>query len=87
MSVRALWPTLMKYTSLNLFYFTCNILCTCVLLSLRIIRQEFVLFSSLEFGLACHLGVLLDVPCVGVAKKLFQVDGLEKDANHQEKVL
>lgn len=39
-----------------------------------------------EFGLACHLGVLLDVPCVGVAKKLFQVDGLEKDANHQEKI-
>lgn len=39
-----------------------------------------------EFGSACHLGVSLDTACVGVAKKLFQVDGLEKDQNHQKKV-
>ncbi|KAK7486440.1 hypothetical protein BaRGS_00022364 [Batillaria attramentaria] len=33
-----------------------------------------------EFGLACQLGVLLDVPCVGVAKTLMHVDGIEDGA-------
>uniref|UniRef100_A0A9L0TNT6 Endonuclease V n=1 Tax=Equus caballus TaxID=9796 RepID=A0A9L0TNT6_HORSE len=37
------------------------------------------------FGVACHLGVLTDLPCVGVAKKLLQVDGLENNAQHKEK--
>ncbi|XP_054313835.1 endonuclease V isoform X3 [Pongo pygmaeus] len=39
------------------------------------------------FGVACHLGVLTDLPCVGVAKKLLQVDGLENNALHKEKAL
>ena len=29
-------------------------------------------------GLASHLGVVLDVPTIGVGKKLLQVDGLTK---------
>mmetsp|Transcript_50181 Transcript_50181/g.160763 ORF Transcript_50181/g.160763 Transcript_50181/m.160763 type:complete len:162 (-) Transcript_50181:23-508(-) len=31
-------------------------------------------------GLACHLGVLSGVPAVGVAKNLYQVDGLDQAA-------
>ncbi|XP_037664817.1 endonuclease V isoform X2 [Choloepus didactylus] len=38
------------------------------------------------FGVACHLGVLTDLPCVGVAKKLLQVDGLENNDLHKEKI-
>ena len=30
------------------------------------------------FGLACHLGVLTDVPSIGVSKTVFAIDGLNK---------
>ena len=40
----------------------------------------------LGFGLASHLGVECGIPCVGVAKKLYHVDGLVKDAEYREKV-
>uniref|UniRef100_A0A8C8S1L5 Endonuclease V n=1 Tax=Pelusios castaneus TaxID=367368 RepID=A0A8C8S1L5_9SAUR len=38
------------------------------------------------FGVACHLGVLTGLPCVGVAKNLLQVDGLAKDELHKEQI-
>ncbi|XP_034043480.1 endonuclease V-like isoform X2 [Thalassophryne amazonica] len=41
------------------------------------------LFHYREFGLACHLGVLSGLPCVGVAKNLLQVDGVYKNEEHQ----
>lgn len=37
------------------------------------------------FGVASHLGVLTDIPCIGIAKKLMQVDGLEKNEHFQQK--
>ncbi|XP_072207777.1 endonuclease V [Excalfactoria chinensis] len=38
------------------------------------------------FGVACHLGVLTDLPCVGVAKNLLYVDGLVRDELHKEQI-
>ncbi|RVE76366.1 hypothetical protein OJAV_G00009660 [Oryzias javanicus] len=46
------------------------------------------LFHYREFGLACHLGVLSGLPCVGVAKNLLQVQGVHKTRNkeHQSQI-
>ncbi|TRY55532.1 hypothetical protein DNTS_003657 [Danionella cerebrum] len=41
------------------------------------------LFHSRECGLACHLGVQADLPCVGVAKNLLHLDGVVKSDEHQ----
>jgi len=39
------------------------------------------------FGLACHIGVRLQLPTVGVAKTLYHVDGIENNEEHHQKVL
>ncbi|XP_029011912.1 endonuclease V isoform X7 [Betta splendens] len=44
------------------------------------------LFHYREFGLACHLGVLSGLPCVGVAKNLLQVQGVSKSQEHQAQI-
>ncbi|XP_040003060.1 endonuclease V-like isoform X3 [Xiphias gladius] len=44
------------------------------------------LFHYREFGLACHLGVLSGLPCVGVAKNLLQVQGVYKSEEHQSQL-
>ncbi|XP_018425903.1 PREDICTED: endonuclease V [Nanorana parkeri] len=36
------------------------------------------------FGVACHLGVLTNLPTIGVAKNLLQVDGLENSEAHKK---
>ncbi|XP_029949730.1 endonuclease V isoform X1 [Salarias fasciatus] len=43
-------------------------------------------FHYREFGLACHLGVLSGLPCVGVAKNLLQVQGVQKSEEHQSQI-
>uniref|UniRef100_A0A3Q4HQG4 Uncharacterized protein n=1 Tax=Neolamprologus brichardi TaxID=32507 RepID=A0A3Q4HQG4_NEOBR len=42
--------------------------------------------GTVKFGLACHLGVLSGLPCVGVAKNLLQVQGVNKSEEHQSQV-
>ena len=41
-----------------------------------------------RFGLACHIGVLADLPTVGVAKNLFQMEdlGLKRDGGHKQQI-
>ncbi|CDQ69693.1 unnamed protein product [Oncorhynchus mykiss] len=42
--------------------------------------------TTKTFGLACHLGVLSRLPCIGVAKNLLQVQGVEMNEEHQSQI-
>lgn len=44
------------------------------------------ILHSKKFGIACHLGVELGLTTIGVAKKLFHVDGLEKSNDFKSKL-
>ena len=60
--------------------------------SFKIISFGLIFFSYflsipiLDFGIACHLGVVTDIPTVGVAKTLFHVDGIEHNSQHADQV-
>ena len=51
-----------------------------------VIFSYFLSITILDFGIACHLGVVTDIPTVGVAKKLFHVDGIEHNSQHADQV-
>lgn len=36
--------------------------------------------------MACHVGVICDIPTIGVSKTLYQVFGLENNQYHKEKI-
>ncbi|KPP78967.1 endonuclease V-like, partial [Scleropages formosus] len=44
------------------------------------------LFHYREFGVACHLGVLSGLPCVGVAKNLLQMQGVLRSEEHLSQI-
>ena len=39
-----------------------------------------------EFGLACQTGVTCRIPCIGVAKNLYQMDGCLRDEGHKDAI-
>lgn len=46
------------------------------------------ILHSNRFGLACHLGVLVDIPTIGCSKTVFAVDGInKKNVNYQARKL
>uniref|UniRef100_A0A3B4A724 Uncharacterized protein n=1 Tax=Periophthalmus magnuspinnatus TaxID=409849 RepID=A0A3B4A724_9GOBI len=49
-------------------------------------QVRIVQYKHIKFGLACHLGVLSGLPCVGVAKNLLQVEGVYKNEEHQSQI-
>jgi len=56
------------------------------LLLLFVIDSAVLRLLCAVFGLACHIGVQLDLPSVGIAKTLYHVDGIEKNEDHLQKV-
>jgi deoxyinosine 3'endonuclease (endonuclease V) len=39
------------------------------------------------FGFASHLGVVANIPAIGVGKTVFSVDGINKVSNYKDKLL
>lgn len=49
--------------------------------------MELFILVFIGLGSASHLGVILNVPCVGVAKNLFCMENeIERDEQHKEQV-
>lgn len=67
-------------------YTSCALLRSAALWHLAACDHTYPFPETAGFGLASHLGVLSGIPCVGVGKKLYHVDGLEKSSQHKEKV-
>lgn len=40
-----------------------------------------------DFQVSCHIGVLIDLPCIGVIKQFMQVHGLEKNTLQEDSLL
>lgn len=77
-----------RQTFLGCFF---GVLCKCAawLMDYRTVTlslSDRLCLDHAEFGLACHLGVLSGLPCVGVAKNLLQVQGVHKNEEHQSQV-
>lgn len=57
--------------------------------NLSVARNRSVSLAELsleEFGLACHVGVQVEIPTLGVSKNLLHVDGIEKNQAYRDKV-